>query len=59
MNGEYKVYVHINKVNRKIYIGQTKQTLEQRSSNGRHTKIVDISGMQFKNMVGRISSILF
>ena len=34
MNGEYKVYVHINKVNRKIYIGQTKQTLEQRSSNG-------------------------
>ena len=34
MNGEYKIYVHINKVNRKIYIGQTKQTLEQRSSNG-------------------------
>ena len=38
MNGEYKVYVHINKVNRKIYIGQTKQTLEQRSSNGKAYK---------------------
>lgn len=34
MCGEYKVYVHVNKVNRKIYIGQTKQTLEQRYKNG-------------------------
>lgn len=38
MNGEYKIYVHINKVNGKIYIGQTKQTLEQRSSNGKAYK---------------------
>lgn len=32
--GEYKIYVHINKINRKIYIGQTKQTLEQRYNHG-------------------------
>ena len=34
MHGEYKVCVHINKINGKIYIGQTKQTLEQRYKNG-------------------------
>ena len=33
-NGEYKVYAHINKINGKIYIGQTKQTLEQRFNHG-------------------------
>ena len=32
-NGNYRVYVHINKINNKIYIGQTCQTLERRAGN--------------------------
>lgn len=30
----YKIYIHINKINGKKYIGQTKQPLEQRFRNG-------------------------
>lgn len=34
MNGNYKVYAHVNRINGKIYVGQTKRTLEQRYKNG-------------------------
>ena len=33
-NNCYKIYAHINKENGKIYIGQTKQTLNNRFMNG-------------------------
>lgn len=36
---QYKIYAHINKINGKIYIGQTKQNLKQRwGSDGRRYK---------------------
>lgn len=38
----YKIYMHKNKINEKVYIGQTKRTLEQRSgSDGRGYKECD------------------
>lgn len=30
----YKIYMHKNKINNKIYIGQTKQSLNSRFKNG-------------------------
>lgn len=36
---EYKIYAHVNKINGKIYIGQTKQSLKERwGSDGRRYK---------------------
>lgn len=33
-NGEYKVYIHINQINNKMYIGITKQKVQNRWKNG-------------------------
>ena len=34
MKRNYKIYMHKNKINGKVYIGQTKQSLKNRWSNG-------------------------
>ena len=34
MNNNYKIYMHKNKINGKVYIGQTMQSLKQRWNNG-------------------------
>lgn len=34
MNNEYTIYVHINNINKKIYIGQTKQKVKNRQRDG-------------------------
>lgn len=61
-NYNYKIYAHVNKVNEKIYIGQTKQKVEDRLRDGLGYKpygknLHHIFGMQFKNMNGIILSI--
>lgn len=34
MADNYKIYMHKNKINGKVYIGQTMQSLKQRWNNG-------------------------
>ena len=34
IENNYIIYMHINKENNKVYIGQTKQRLDKRSKNG-------------------------
>ena len=34
MSNNYKIYIHRNKINGKVYIGQTKQPLKSRWNNG-------------------------
>lgn len=37
-NGNYTVYVHVNKINGKMYVGITSQTVEQRWRQGKGYK---------------------
>ena len=47
MENNYKIYIHINKINGKVYIGQTKQSLTDRwGSDGRRYK-----GQPFYNAI--------
>ena len=56
----YKIYIHKNRINGKMYIGQTKQPLERRFLEmGKDISIVQNFMQQFKNMDGKTLNITF
>lgn len=48
----YTVYMHVNKMDRKRYVGITKQEVKRRWLNGKGYKKIHIFIVQFKNMDG-------